>query len=160
MRRRICIADMIMLPLSSGANITLPSHKCVQELKSKLPDRSQHTLPAAGHFAQSHLWMGAYPTLSMQRATWQILHPACVFSIDMTVGHAICKLVMPFARCTVCTCSAQTTKMASTRLLNTEICLLFTEQIRVALHDKMHKAMYTSLQGRTTITEWCEQEYL
>jgi len=51
-------------------------------------------------------------------------------------------------------------KDGSTRLLNTEKCLLFTEQIRVALHDKIHKAMYTSIQGRTTITEWCEQEYL
>ena len=92
MHGTMCIANMIMLPMSSGANITLPSHKYVQELKSKLPDRSQHTLPAAAHFAQWHLWMAACLTLSMQRATWQILHPACMLSIGMSVGHAICKV--------------------------------------------------------------------
>jgi len=67
--------------------------------KSKLPGRSQHTLPAAAHFAQWHLWMAACLTLSMQRATWQILHPACMLSIGMSVGHATCKVYSVYTFC-------------------------------------------------------------
>ena len=158
-----CVADALQDVHCShdhAANVIrckhhLPSHKYVQELTSILPDRSQHTLPAAAHFAQWHLWMAACLTLSMQRATWQILHPACVLSIGMSVSHAASKVY-----CVVCTHPAQNNQDGSTGLLNSKNCLLFREQIWIALHDKMHKAMYTSLQGRTTITEWCEQEYL
>ncbi len=82
----ICIAGCALLTQSCCQCHQVQTSHCpltsvYRSQKSKSPGRSQHTLPAAAHFAQWHLWTAACLTLSMQRATWQILHPACMLNI-------------------------------------------------------------------------------